>query len=250
MPLDIVVVRPFQDRPAGELGPVADNTGGLSIDPDQCIQLPRNPGTRDAGIRHQAQVLAAAIIVHRQDAEPMRGPEGIGQKVQRPAFARPKRLWHRCPRATGPFPASSSPDAQLLVGVKPIELLVVHDHPFAFQHHPDPPVAEPAALGRDGFHLLAYLRVIRRAFTLDRLWIDTDKSASPALRDVMIPHRPERCLSPLNRCRQFFPSRSFRTALSSIVSASRRLSRAFSSSIALSFATSETSMPPFFDLYL
>lgn len=29
---------------------------------------------------------------------------------------------------------------------QPIQLLVVHDHPFASQHHPDPPVAKPAAL--------------------------------------------------------------------------------------------------------
>ena len=99
-----------------------------------------------------------------------------------------------------------------LLGVQPIELLVVHDHFLALQHHPDPAIAKPAALGRDGLHLLAYLAAGRRAFAPDRLGIDTDKSAGPALRDVMIPHRTTRCLSPLIRRRQFFPSKSFRTA--------------------------------------
>ena len=46
---------------------VAENTGELSIDPDRCIQLPRNPGTRDAGVGHQAKVFSAAIIIHLQN---------------------------------------------------------------------------------------------------------------------------------------------------------------------------------------
>ena len=72
MPLDAVVVGPFQDGTTGELCPIiADNAGGLTIDANQRIQLPRYTGARDAGVGHQTQVLTAAIVVHRQDAEPI-----------------------------------------------------------------------------------------------------------------------------------------------------------------------------------
>jgi 3-hydroxybutyryl-CoA dehydrogenase len=80
--------------------------------------------------------------------------------------------------------------------------------------------------------------------------VDKAMSAGPGLRDVMIPQRSERCLSPLIRRRQLFPSRSFSTTLPSIVSANRRLSLAFSSSSAFSLAASDTSMPPYLDLNL
>ena len=56
MPVDIVVVRPFQDRPAGELGSiVADNAGRFAIQTNQRIQFPCYAGTRDAGnLEHDA----------------------------------------------------------------------------------------------------------------------------------------------------------------------------------------------------
>tara|TARA_R110002153_G_scaffold133205_1_gene282209 strand:- start:88 stop:465 length:378 start_codon:yes stop_codon:yes gene_type:complete len=117
--------------------------------------------------------------------------------------------------------------------------------PFSFQQDTDPAVAEPAPLASDLLHLLADLGTDLRAFSPDSLGIDTDQPAGPALRDVMIPHHPERRISPLHQCRQLFPSKSFKTTLSSMVSASSRLSLAFSSSRAFSLAASETYMPPY-----
>jgi hypothetical protein len=38
--------------------------------------------TRDAGVGHQAEVFAAAIVVHGQDAEFTRRTEGVGYEVQ------------------------------------------------------------------------------------------------------------------------------------------------------------------------
>ena len=64
MPVHVVVVAPFQDRPAGELCPViTDNACELAKDPDQRLQCPRNLCARDGCVGHEAQVLAAAIIV-------------------------------------------------------------------------------------------------------------------------------------------------------------------------------------------
>ena len=116
--------------------------------------------------------------IDSQDAETAGCAERVGQKVQRPALARPQRL-----RSTSPFPAPPTPDAQLLLGIQPIQLFVVRDHSFAFQHHADPPVAEPTPLFGDSFHLCSDLRIIPlscifnalpgsgRAFTPDRLRI-------------------------------------------------------------------------------
>jgi hypothetical protein len=104
---------------------------------------------------------------------------------------------------------------------------VVHAHALAFQQHADPAIAEPTSLAGDLLHLLADLGAIRRAFTPDSLGIDTDQPAGPALREVVIPHHPERRVSPPRQRRRLFPSRSFKTTLSSMVSANRRLSLAF-----------------------
>lgn len=55
VPLDLVVVCPFQNGLARELRAIVRNyAGGFAIDPDQGIQLPRDPGPGDAGIGNQA----------------------------------------------------------------------------------------------------------------------------------------------------------------------------------------------------
>lgn len=121
-------------------------------------------------------------------------------------------------------------NAQLFLGVNTLQLLVVHDYAFAFQQHADPATTEPTPFAGNRLHLFANFRIVRRMITPNSLWIDTDRPARPALRDIMIPHCLA-CRSPSHiRCLQFFLSKSFRTTLSSIVSAKRRFSLAFSSS--------------------
>jgi len=59
----------------GELCPViTDNAGRLAIEPDKRIQFPRHPCAREAGVSHQAEVLATAIVIHGQDARPAGHP--------------------------------------------------------------------------------------------------------------------------------------------------------------------------------
>ena len=66
--------------------------------------------------------------------------------------------------------------------------------------------------------------------SVNRLAVDADKPVCTTVRDIMIPHC-RACRSPSRvRRRQFFPSRSFRTTLSNMVSARRRFSFAFLSS--------------------
>ncbi len=77
MPIDLVGVGPFQDRLAGELGAVvADDAGRLAIEPHQRVQFASHPFAPDAGVADQAQVLTAAVVVDRQNAELARGAEG------------------------------------------------------------------------------------------------------------------------------------------------------------------------------
>src|SRR5690606_13819970 len=182
MPLDAVLVGPLQDRLAGELGSVvADDAGGLAVNPDQRIQLPRHPSPRYAGVCDQRQVLAAAIVVHGKDAELAAGPEGVRQKVQGPALVRAQRHRHWCPTAACPFAATTAAHRQALFPVNPVELLFVHDHALALQHDAHAPITEATTLLGDLVHLLTDFRVVGWSFTPHRLRIDTDQDVGSAL---------------------------------------------------------------------
>ena len=78
----------------------------------------------------------------------------------------------------------------------------------------------------------------------------TQCTAGPALRDIMIPHCLACCSPSHIRCRQVFPSKSFRTTLSSMVSASRRFSFEFSSSRNFRRWVLDTFMPSYLALNL
>jgi hypothetical protein len=106
---------------------------------------------------------------------------------------------------------------------------VVHDETLAPQHHEKTPVAEPASLLRDRLYPLANLVVVGTAGLV------ANRHAAAADGFIRPPFaHPEGILQagdsfPLSRGRHhFFPTRSFRAALSSMASASRRFSRAFS----------------------
>ena len=104
--------------------------------------------------------------------------------------------------------------------------------PPARSRMPQPPVAEPAPLGRRAAQPLADVRIARLGLTAHRLRIDP---TSPQARRC---EKPCSAISsarpPRSQARQFFPSRSFSAATSSIDSASSFFSRRFSSSSDLS----------------
>jgi hypothetical protein len=88
------------------------------------------------------------------------------------------------------------------------------------------PIAKPAPLLSDLVHFQTDLRVVGRMLAPHGLGIDTDQDTDPALRDRMTLRRSQHCIPPLHRRRQGFPSRSFRTTLSNMTSATRRFSLA------------------------
>ena len=215
VPLDAVVVGPFQDGLAGEFGAIVRGyAGGFSVDPDQCVQFPRDPSAGDAGIGNQAEIFTAAIIVHRQNAELPAIPEGVGKQVQPPALVRLQRHWHRSAAAPRPFAATTAAHRQALFPVNPVELLFVHHHAHTFQHDTDPPpltvckqtvagqrIAKPMPLLSDLVHFQTDPRVVGRMLVPHGLGIDTDQGAGPALRDRMTRHRPQYRVPPLHRRR-------------------------------------------------
>ena len=166
VPLDPVFAGPLQDRPAGKFGSViADDASGFAIQAHQRVELACNSHPRDAGVSQQAQVFPAGVIVDRQDAQSAGSAERVGHKVHRPAVVRPQRHGHRRPAAASALAAPSATHRQPLLPVQPVELLVVHDVPLAFEHDADAPVAEPAAYGGDLAHLLADLGMVWRTFS-------------------------------------------------------------------------------------
>jgi hypothetical protein len=129
-----------------------------------------------------------------------------------------------------PLAATSTAHRQAFRPVQLSELLVMHDHPLAFQHHADPAVTKAAAPARDVLPGIADGALVRRAFAPDRLAIDTNQHAGSALRDWISSQRLEHRVASLDWRRQTLPSRSLRMTLSSMLPASRRLSLPFSSS--------------------
>jgi hypothetical protein len=146
VPLDRGLLRPFEDREAGQLGAVVgDQAQGLATPGDDGIELARHPGAGERGVGHQAETFPGEVIDHRQDAEPPPVGEAVAQEVKRPALIRSLRDRHRPPRPQRPLAPATAADLQPLLGVEPPELLMVHPDPLTPQQHPQPPIAEPTA---------------------------------------------------------------------------------------------------------
>ena len=58
-------------------------------------------------------------------------------------------------------------------------------------------IPKSAAGARDHMHLLANIRMIWRPIAQHGFGIDTNQVANPTLRDMMVPHRPDRRFPPL-----------------------------------------------------
>jgi hypothetical protein len=134
----------------------------FTVDANQGVQFARHPGPRDAVFGDQAEVFTAAIIVHSQNGELSTGPEGVGQKVERPALVWAQR--HRHWRATAACPLAATPttDGQALFPVDAVELLLVHHHTHTLQHDANAPIPKPSPLLSNLVHFQTDILVIGR----------------------------------------------------------------------------------------
>ena len=161
--------------------------------------------------------------------------EDHGERTAVPGRRRPRggpgssaRPWggrngHRLPGPRGP---RSTPRRRL--AARPCSRwsrrsdFVVHLDAFPLEHQPCAAGAKAAALGGDLAHARAHLRAVGLALSPHGLRTCARPPGRPdAGRGRTSPSRPRR-RPPLLGRRQFFPSRSFSTALSSIGSAGRR----------------------------
>src|SRR3954453_10610362 len=83
MPLDLPLLRPAQDRRAGQLRAViGDDHGRSAPGYDEGIEVAHDPKTRQRGIGNQSQALPGEVVDDRQDAEAPAVGQRIGQEVQ------------------------------------------------------------------------------------------------------------------------------------------------------------------------
>src|SRR5690606_16405818 len=131
------------------------------------------------------------------------------------------------------------------------EPLVVDLIAFPAEQHMQPSIAEPAAFMSDSLHPLAQRHIIgANRLVAHRHPATPQNSARPPLAHPILSLEMSDSL-PLRGGRyHFFPRRSFKAALSSMLSASSFLRRVFSSSRAFSRLASLTSIPPYLAFHL
>ena len=166
-------------------------------------------------------------------------------EVEAPALVRQRQHRSRCSGPDGTIAAASPPHRQTFLLSEPLGLLAVDHHAFPARQDVQTTIAEPAPLVGQIAQPLAQAGILVLDGTIAHTFaISIDDTARPPLA------YPMKCLEmcgrfPLRDGRHhFFESRSFSATLSSIVSASSRLSFALSLSSSRSRRSSDTSSPP------
>ncbi len=110
VPLDIALLRPAQDRHAGQFGAVVTDDGVGPCHPleDRCIEFAPDPCAGDRRIGNQAHTLPAVVIDHGEDPEPASASKGIGHEVEAPALVGTLRDRHRRPCTQGPLATTTT----------------------------------------------------------------------------------------------------------------------------------------------
>jgi hypothetical protein len=92
VPFDAGLLRPAQDRHAGQLAPIVGETaGGLAASGNNGIEFAPHPLARQRRVGDQRQALTGKIIDHGQDAEAAAVAELVMQEIERPALVRSLR---------------------------------------------------------------------------------------------------------------------------------------------------------------
>src|SRR5262249_40018132 len=245
MQLDPVGVGPCVDCPAEELGAVVgDQHRGLAARVEQALQYLNDTPPSDRGIDVDRQARTGEIVDDRQNAKAPTVVEYIDDEVERPALidaggrAEPRHA------ASHAAPTLATAHGEALLRIEPIDTLEIDGKPFTPKQHMKSSISEPAPLAGQRPETVAQRRPLRppRAIAPGRA-VEADERAGPSLAQLELgldrPHR-----GPLRHGRQtFFPTSSFRAWLSSVRSATKRLSRVFSCSSVRRRRASLTSRP-------
>jgi hypothetical protein len=172
VPIHVVIASLLQDRATGKFRSIiSDNTSGLSVD-----------GTSSSNSRAtRAPEMLVSAIKHRFSRQQSSFTASMRNLRDAPKVSDTKSKDHRSPGRRAIGIGVRDPRARLRplrrftpsLTVEAIQLLVVHDHSFAFQQHADPAVAKPTPHSGNRLHLFANFWIIRRMITPDGLRIDT-----------------------------------------------------------------------------
>jgi hypothetical protein len=247
VPLDLCLARPDQHRVRGQLGAViADDHAWPTTFGNQADQLAHDPLAGDRGVHHRTQAFARDVVDDVEHAESPASGKLVMHEVQAPALVGERQHRPRRPRADGAPSPLPAPDRQPLLPVDPLRLLAVDRDAVPPQQDVQSAVAETASLAGQLAQTCPQILVAlaTRAVAHARP-VGPDHGAGAPLA------HPEPSLQPRDRlplgghAHHFFASRSFNPALSSMASASSRLSLPFSSSSARNRFASDTSKPPY-----
>jgi hypothetical protein len=96
------------------------------------------------------------------------------------------RYQHGAAFTHGSLPAPSALYRETFFTIQPLELLVVHDAPFACQHDANTPPTKSSAISRHLTHTLAYLGTVRDTAAANSFGIDAYRATSSSLGDVVL----------------------------------------------------------------
>src|SRR3979490_1748240 len=237
----------------GQFGAVVadDRVWPLPSPANDVIEFSRNAPAGARGVGDQCQAFSGAVVDHRQDAEAPAVGQLVRDKVQAPALVRCLRGYHRSPCPQRPLASAAPTHRQPLLAVESLHPLLVDSMAFTPQQHVQATIPKPPSLLGEGLQPLAQDHVVwSHALIAHARPIGPDHPAGPPLSLLEgLTHTRRRLPSRRGR-HPFFPSRSFSAALSSMVSASIRFSRPFSSSSARSRLVSDPPTPPYLAFHL
>ena len=129
MPLDAGLLRPAQDRHAGQLGAVVGDTGGRLATPGHDrVELTPDPQAGERGVGDQRQAFAGEVVDDGEDAKAPAVAQLVMQKVERPALVGTLRHGQRCPGAERPLATAATADLKPFLDIEAAQLLVIqHD---------------------------------------------------------------------------------------------------------------------------
>src|SRR6185436_16726251 len=248
--IDEVEPNTLAPRPRIHLSPaklrsvVRDDHRGVSTDRRYSIKYASHddPGKRCADLDGQA--LSAEVVDHIQDAELSSVRERVAHEVHRPSCV-DAESWRQRLTADAPQILAATPrELQPLLAVQPIDALVIHHRPSPSNPIEHQPVPDPRTFRRKLAHLLPQLSgLIRPRFVARRRTVHRKHVSRPPLTDAK-GASPMRGYKPARSGLHHFRDRaSWSICLSSVKSATTRLSRPFSASSCFRRFASETSIP-------
>src|ERR1700737_2353032 len=229
MPFDGALLRPAQDRHAGQLGAVVgDARGGLAARGDNRAELAPDPPAGKRGIGDERQAFAGEVVDDGEDAKPPAVAQLIMQEIQRPVLVWALRSFSgaRVPRALA---AAATANLEPFLGIEPAQFLVVQRDPLAPQQDVQPAVTEAPPDSGDRAQTGTQETILRPpAVIADRTAIRTDHLACPPLAHLVDLAEVRGGLSSSGGRHQFLSATPRSMALSSIASANSFFNLAFS----------------------